>query len=112
MPHVVSDVGALGGRAGSSGLRVLPGDEGSLTAAMLRFIDEPDLWRTQQALLPATPLDRDAHAEALEVIYERCKTAGPTDRRGAPVDSMRRIEFLQMQRDSAVHRLSPNSGPS
>jgi glycosyltransferase involved in cell wall biosynthesis len=112
LPHVVSDVGALGGRAGSSGLRVLPGDEGSLTAAMLRFIDEPDLWRTQQALLPATPLDRDAHAEALEVIYERCKTAGPTDRRGAPVDSMRRIEFLQMQRDSAVHRLSPNSGPS
>ena len=112
LPYVVSDVGALGGRAAASGLRAMPGDEHSLTSAMLRFVDEPGLWRTQQSLLPPLPPDRAAHADALEAIYDQCKLAGAAAQRGTPVDASRRVEFLQMQRDSAVHRLSPNCGPS
>lgn len=106
LPCVVSARGALGARAAGGGLVVDPGSAESLAAALRRFVDEPGLWGTLRARLPALPPDLDQHVAELEGVYAaaavRRAAAGPV--RGAIPDRHRAV-VLRLQREGAFARL-------
>ena len=111
LPCVTSDLGALPERVGGAGLRTRAGDDADLAAAMLRFVDEPGLWVELRAQRPPATPGMDAHADALLAIYERARTAPPPPPFCAPVPADRRIDFLQLQRETALSRAMPQPGP-
>lgn len=111
LPCVTSDLGALPERAAGAGLRTRAGDDADLAAAMQRFVDEPGLWRQLSSRRPPPPPDLAAHVDALQRIYERARTAPPPPPFCAPVSPDRRIDFLMMQRESALSRAMPQAGP-
>lgn len=111
LPCITSDLGALPERAGAAGLVARAGDPADLAAAMQRLIDEPDLWTRLRAARPAPSPDLEAHATALQAIYDRAR-CGPSPAPFAPaVPAARRIAFLQQQRESALARAIPPGGP-
>lgn len=112
LPCVVSDIGAFRGRGGDAFLTAVPGDDASLASAMRRFVEDPDAWGRLRDALPSAPKDRAAHAEALERIYERCRSGASAPRGGEPVAASRRVAYLQMQRDSAIVRVARPGGPA
>lgn len=111
LPCVTSDLGALPERAGGAGLRTRAGDDADLAAALQRFVDEPELWATLRSRRPPPSPDLDAHVDALLAIYERARTTPRPQPFCGPVPIERRIDFLQMQRESAMARAMPQPGP-
>jgi glycosyltransferase involved in cell wall biosynthesis len=109
LPCVTSDLGALPERVGGAGLRSRAGDDADLAAAMQRFVDEPALWATLRAQLPPATPGMDAHADELLAIYEQARASPPP--LCAPVMAERRIDFLQLQRETAMSRAMPQPGP-
>ena len=103
LPCIVSDQGALPERVGSGGLVVPVGDAAALAAAMGRIMDDAELRERLVAQLPALPPSMSAHAKALELIYEAARKSGPHEGpRRVSLD--RRIDFLAMQRETAMGR--------
>lgn len=111
LPCVVSDLGALGERAGGAGLRARAGDPAALAAALRRFVDEPALWAELRARLPAPSPGLDAHVDALLAVYDRARTVPAPPPFAPAVTVRRRIAFLQMQRESAMTRAVGPHGP-
>ena len=111
LPCITSDLGALPERAGAAGLRTRAGDDQDLAAAMLRVVDEPQLWARLRAGIPPPSPTLDVHEQALAKIYERARTQPPRDWVHGPVPSQRRVWFLMKQRESALGRLVPPGGP-
>lgn len=113
LPCVVSDLGALPERIGGAGLVTPAGDDGALAAALQRFVDEPGLWQRLRAQRPPPSPDLDHHVEALLGVYERARARGrPEPAPGCePVPTLVRAAFLQRQRESALHRITPPGGP-
>lgn len=111
LPCITSDLGALPERAGGAGLTTRAGDEADLAAAMLRFLDEPELWQTLRARRPAPSPSLDEHVEALSGVYECARLQPRREPFVPPVPPERRLDFLQRQRESALARLVPPGGP-
>jgi glycosyltransferase involved in cell wall biosynthesis len=114
-PGIASDLGALGERGVVAGLLARAGDVDDLAGKLRRFVDEPGLWHELAALIPSRPLRRDEHVDALLAAYERARTgpaAPPHLAPFAPVTPLRRIRFLQLQRETALGRASAGRGPS
>jgi glycosyltransferase involved in cell wall biosynthesis len=111
LPSIVADHGALPGRAGAAALRVRPGDEGDLAAAMERLLCEPATYRALRAALPAPGPTVAQHCAELERIYARAR-AGASTPCAARVEPHRRVAYLLRQRESALARLVPPGGPS
>ena len=110
-PCITSDLGALAERSGAAGLLAKAGDARSLALALRRFVDEPELWKQLVAKIPERPMSRDAHIDALSAIYERVRSAPAPEPHFAPVRPLRRIMFLQKQRETAMSQLIPPGGP-
>lgn len=111
LPCVTSDLGALPERAGDAGLRTRAGDAADLAAALQRFLDEPALWATLRDHRPPPPPDLAAHVDALLRIYERARTSPPPPPFCSPVGADRRIDFLMLQRETALSSAMPQPGP-
>jgi glycosyltransferase involved in cell wall biosynthesis len=111
LPCITSDLGALPERAVGGGLRTRAGDAADLAAAMQRCIDEPALLATLRQHLPAASPSLVAHVDALLQIYAMARTELPATRFAAPVGPDRRVQFLQMQRESALAKAVPPGGP-
>lgn len=111
LPCVISDLGALPERAGGAGLRTRAGDDADLAAALQRFVDEPGLWAALRAAAPRPSPDLDAHAAALQAVYEQARTQPPREPFAPPVAADRRVRFLQQQRESALGKVIPPGGP-
>jgi len=110
-PCITSDLGALPVRAGAAGLATTAGDVDDLVRAMLRLIDEPQLWSELAAAIPAASPSLDEHVDALAAIYADARNgAAPTPQFPA-VDAQRRLAFLIKQRDTAMSQLIPPGGP-
>ncbi|MCA8950709.1 MAG: glycosyltransferase [Planctomycetes bacterium] len=110
-PCITSDLGAVAERGAAAGLASRAGDAESLAAAMLRFVDEPDLWPGLAAKVPPLALNRDEHLERLLAIYERARTGPAHAPAFASVPPLRRIMFLQKQRETALDRIRDHEGP-
>ena len=114
LPCITSDLGALPERAGQAGLATRAGDAGDLAAAMVRFVDEPNLWRQLRANLPPPSPSLDAHVDAMLAIYAAARAEQDDDQRPEPqfpaVTERRRLAFLMKQRDTAMSKLIPPSG--
>ncbi len=109
LPCVVSDLGALGGRAGNGGLRVPAGDVAALATTLGRFLREPELWARLRAGLPAPAPDVAGHCRLLERIYAAARRGPAPD--GSPYPTVsRRLAFVQVQRESALARLPRPQG--
>ncbi|MBM3974026.1 MAG: glycosyltransferase [Planctomycetes bacterium] len=111
LPCVTSDLGALPERAGGAGLRTRAGDDADLAAALQRFVDEPALWAQLCARRPAASASLEAHVEALSRIYARARASPPQPPFCPPVGPDRRIDFLMLQRETALSRAMPQHGP-
>lgn len=111
LPCITSDLGALPERAGGAGLSTRAGDAEGLAAAMLRFLDEPDLWRELQSKIPAPSPSLDEHVDALLQIYEQARTEPAPEPQFPAVPNERRLAFLMKQRDTAMSKLIPPGGP-
>ncbi|MEZ6037275.1 MAG: glycosyltransferase [Planctomycetota bacterium] len=111
LPCIVGDLGALPERAGRAGLVVRAGDAASLTRALQRFVDEPELWSTLRAARPPASPSLEEHIDALLAVYQRAAAAPPPPAPFAPVDVQRRLAFLLKQRDTAMSKLVPPGGP-
>lgn len=111
LPCIVSDLGALPQRAGAAGLVTRAADADALTAALRRFIDEPHLWGELRSQRPIASPSLDAHVDALLGHYDRARTQPRRDPFAPPVTAERRVQFLQMQRESALSKLIPPGGP-
>jgi len=111
LPCILTSSGALAERSAGAGLLVDAGCATSLAAAMLRMIDEPELWHQLRARLPRKSIDRQAHAEAVMGVYERVLREPQRVTNVEPVPMERRVAYLQMQRDSALGRACGGAGP-
>jgi glycosyltransferase involved in cell wall biosynthesis len=111
LPCILTSSGALAERSAGAGLLVDAGCVTSLAAAMLRMIDEPELWHQLRARLPRKSIDRQAHAEAVMGVYERVLREPQRVTNVEPVPMERRLAYLQMQRDSALGRACGGAGP-
>ncbi|MFN9332676.1 MAG: glycosyltransferase [Planctomycetota bacterium] len=111
LPCITSDLGALPERVGAAGLRTRAGDDADLAAAMQRFLDEPELWESLRSRRPPASPDMAAHTAALAAIYARAGSAPPPPPFCPPVPADRRIDFLQLQRETALSRAMPQPGP-
>ena len=111
LPCITSDIGALPERAGAVGLRARAGDDLDLAVAMQRFVDEPQLWQQLRDRRPATSPSLEAHVDALLAVYERVRQQPRRAPFVPPVGSERRLQFLMLQRESALDRLTPPGGP-
>ncbi|MFO1077208.1 MAG: glycosyltransferase [Planctomycetota bacterium] len=112
LPCVTSDLGALAERAGAAGLRTRAGHPEALAAALQRFVDEPGLWAELAARVPRQSMGLDAHVAAMLAIYERARSSPAVAPAFPAVPALRRIMFLQLQRESAIDRLRRPEGPS
>jgi glycosyltransferase involved in cell wall biosynthesis len=110
LPCIVSDLGAIGERAGGAGLHVPAGDAAALASAMLRLCDEDGLWQRLAAAVPGLPPSLDAHVQALAQIYEAALQRPAPPPFAPPVPLQRRLDLLLMQRESALAKLAPD-GP-
>lgn len=110
-PCITSDLGALAERGGAAGLMTRAGDADDLAAAMLRFLDEPALWGEFAARVPAHSMSRDEHLDALLEIYERARTGPAHKPVFEPVPELRRIMFLQLQRETSLDKIRTREGP-
>jgi len=111
LPCITSDIGALPERAGAVGLRTRAGDDQDLAAAMQRFVDEPQLWPQLRARSPAVSPSLEAHVDALLAVYERVRQQPRRTPFVPPVGIERRLQFLMLQRETALGRLTPPGGP-
>jgi len=109
LPCVVSELGALPERCGGAGLHVRAGDDAALAGALQRFVDEPGLWGGLRAARPKASPGLDEHVEALLAIYARARRGSPPF--AEPVSALRRVLFLQQQRESALGRAGRPGGP-
>lgn len=98
-------------RAGGAGLPTRAGDRLALAAALARFVDEPALWRQLRERIPPPSPGLDAHVDALLAVYDRARGAPPPPRAFEPVPALRRVMFLQKQRETALGKLIPPGGP-
>jgi len=110
LPCITSDLGALPERAGGAGLATRSGDAVDLTAAMLRFVDEPNLWLELRNNIPAPSPSLDEHVDALLEIYSAARTGPKPEPQFPLVTERRRLAFLMKQRDTAMSKLIPPSG--
>ncbi|HLQ36889.1 MAG TPA: glycosyltransferase [Planctomycetota bacterium] len=110
LPCIVSDLGALPERAGAAGLKVRAGDAAALAQAMTSLAGDAALWQRLRAAAPPPSPDMAAHVHALDDVYARAQRGGPMHF-AEPVPLARRLQFLQLQRDSALARLCPPGGP-
>lgn len=111
LPCVTSDLGALPERADAAGLPTRAGDDADLAAALRRFVDEPQLWAQLRERRPAGSASVEAHVDALLRVYERIRSSPPPAPFCPPVGADRRIDFLMLQRETALSRAMPQSGP-
>lgn len=111
LPCITSDLGALPERAGAAGLATRAGDADDLAGAMLRFVDEAELWPRLRDRIPPPSPDLDEHVDAMLAIYEQARTTPPPAPQFPLVSAQRRIAFLMKQRDSAMGKLVPPGGP-
>jgi glycosyltransferase involved in cell wall biosynthesis len=112
LPCITSDLGALPIRSGGAGIKARAGDVGELTAAMMRFVDDPSIWQSLHDAIPPTSPSLDEHVDALAGVYAKAQTGPPPTQQHEAVTSRRRLAFLMKQRDSAISKLAPPGGPS
>jgi glycosyltransferase involved in cell wall biosynthesis len=101
LPCIVSDLGALPLRSGAAGLVTAAGDATSLATAMQRLCSEPALWPQLAAAMPPPPPSVAAHCDALQSVYERVRLRDDSQF-APPVEALRRVLFLQRQRETAL----------
>lgn len=111
LPCVTSDLGALPERAGAAGLRTRAGDDADLAAALQRFVDEPQLWAQLRARRPAASTSLESHVDALLRVYAGARSAPLPAPFCPPVGPDRRVDFLMLQRETALSRAMPQPGP-
>lgn len=111
LPCITSDLGALPERAGGAGLVAAAGDPAGLAAAMLRFVDEPELWGTLADRRPPPSPSLDTHVDALLAVYDRARNQPAPVPFAPAVAGLRRVRFLQQQRESALGRAARPGGP-
>jgi glycosyltransferase involved in cell wall biosynthesis len=113
LPCITSDLGALPERAGGAGVTSRSGDVDDLAAAMLRFLDEPQLWQQLRTNIPAPSPSLDEHVTALLEIYSAAQSGPKPEPQFPLVSERRRLAFLMKQRDTAMSKLiPPGGGPS
>lgn len=110
LPCITSDLGALRERAGSAGIATRAGDPQDLAAAIMRFLDEPELWSRMRQQRPEPSPSLEEHAEALLDVYAAARAAPKPTPQFPLVSERRRLAFLMKQRDSAMSKLIPPSG--
>ncbi len=111
-PCITSDLGAIAERGAVAGLTTKAGDAADLAAALRRFVDEPALWQDLAAQVPAHATSRDEHLEALLAVYERARNEPVSEPDFPAVPALRRLMFLQLQRESALNRARDGGGPA
>ena len=109
LPCIVSDKGALPIRAGDAGLVVPAGDVEALANAMDRVLSDLGSLETLRAAIPELPPTPEQHQELLRLIYDAA-VASPRPAGAEPIAGLRRLAFLNMQRENAHGLVSP-SGP-
>lgn len=110
LPCITSDLGALPERAAGAGITTRAGDPQDLASAMLRLVDEPNLWQDLRSKRPAPSPSLDDHVSALADIYAEARKAPQPEPQFAAVPERRRLAFLMKQRDTAMSQLIPPSG--
>lgn len=110
-PCITSNLGALAERGAPAGLTTQAGNKDDLAAAMLRMIEEPALWSDLAAKIPTQSLDRDEHTDALLQIYDRVRAEPAPKPCFEAVPQLRRIMFLQLQRETAIAKVRRPEGP-
>ncbi|MCA8974252.1 MAG: glycosyltransferase [Planctomycetes bacterium] len=110
-PCITSDLGAVAERGAVAGLRSRAGDAADLAAAMRRFVDEPQLWHELAAKVPPRAMGRDEHTDALLRIYEWVSQQPAPEPCFPPVPPLRRVMFLQLQRETAIDKVRRPEGP-
>ncbi|MCR9247712.1 MAG: glycosyltransferase [bacterium] len=110
-PCITSDLGAVAQRGAIAGVASRAGDADDLAAAMLRFLDEPVLWQQLADRVPGHSMSREEHLEALLAIYERAQREPAKEPVFQPVPELRRIMFLQLQRETSLDKIRNHEGP-
>ncbi len=111
LPCIVSDRGALPERVGDAGIAAAAGDVQSLADVMLRMVTEPDLLQRLRQAVPPLPTGLEAHVDTMLGHYEAARNSGPSLAPAPAIPLMRRLQFLQYQRDTAWTHLTPPGGP-
>ncbi len=110
IPALVTDLGAIPGRAGAAGLRVPPRDPGAMAVAMRRAVDEEGLYESLRAAVGPVATSLVEHVGRVQAVYEKSIAAGPRPL-GQVSPRSRLVEFLHLQRETAQVRLIPDGGP-
>jgi len=110
-PCITSDLGALAERGAVAGLGSRVGDAADLATVMQRFVDEPRLWHDLAAKVPERAMGRDEHVDRMLAIYERARTEPAPAPHFPLVPQLRRIMFLQRQRETALDEIRTPEGP-
>lgn len=109
LPCVVTDIGAMAQRAGGAALRVPPKDPAAMAAAMRKVLEDPSLLDRLRAEIPPPSMPQQEHVRRLLEIYEEVIADQRPD--AAPIPVRRRLQLLQLQRESAQGRVCPEGGP-
>lgn len=109
LPCLVTEIGAMAQRAGKAALRVPPKDASAMAKGMRKVLEDPGLLDQLRAEIPPPSIPEQQHVRDLIRVYEEV-IEGPRPV-ATPIPARRRLQLLQLQRESAQGRACPEGGP-